>query len=49
MDWQEVTSSQSMVRVLDSWTPPDTAAINRDARHNRTFVAEIQHEGRGSA
>jgi hypothetical protein len=34
---------------VESWTPPDTAAINRNARRIRRFVAEIQHEGRGSA
>ena len=34
---------------VESWTPPDTASINRNARRIRRFVAEIQHEGRGSA
>lgn len=34
---------------VDSWTPPDIAAINRNARRIRRFVAEIKHERRGSA
>ena len=34
---------------VESWTPPDTAAINRNARRIRRFVTEIQQEGRGCA
>ena len=42
MNWQEVTTSPFIVRNVDSWTPPDTAAIIWKARQVRRFLAELK-------